>query len=293
MCSIVAVYINELKLIVFMIYRPPPNYKSIYHGEVLEKSFNSIVIKNIDNIMQEYKSPMPDIILAGDFNFPDANWKYGIGEVQGETKYIKNSLQQLIDLASNLNLLQTVTFGTRDTRSGKSNTLELIFTNNHELISNIYSEHSQLSDHRWIVCETSHCVTLYNQKSDESNKTNLASYNYLKTDWVTLKSKLKEINWTKTLEKYETSEGKIQAILEIIGNIVEEVCTKFKQQRGATVKIIPKDRRILLRNKKKLRAKLKKQKISVEKKDRIEKSIRDIDRRLLDSHQDERINEEI
>ena len=28
MCSIVAVYIFQLNLIVFMVYRPPPNYKS-------------------------------------------------------------------------------------------------------------------------------------------------------------------------------------------------------------------------------------------------------------------------
>ena len=122
MCSIVAVYINELNLIVFMIYRPPPNYKSCYHGEILEKSFKAVVIDNIYKVMKEYEAPIPDIILAGDFNFPDATWNYGIGEALGKTRYIKKSLQQLIDVASNLNLLQKITFGTRDTSSGKSNT---------------------------------------------------------------------------------------------------------------------------------------------------------------------------
>ena len=73
--------------------------------------------------MQEYKAPIPDIILAGDFNFPKASWKYGIGEAFGNTRFVKNSLQQLIDVASNLNLLQKVNFGTRETRSGNSNTL--------------------------------------------------------------------------------------------------------------------------------------------------------------------------
>ena len=40
MCSMVAIHLKELNLIVFMIYRPPPNRKDIYHGDKLEKCFN-------------------------------------------------------------------------------------------------------------------------------------------------------------------------------------------------------------------------------------------------------------
>ena len=293
MCSIVAVYIHELNLIVFMIYRPPPNYKSRYFGEILEKSFKTVIINNIYKVMKDYEAPLPDIVLAGDFNFPKATWKYGLGEAFGSTRFIKNSLQQLIDVASNLNLLQKVTFGTRETRSGNNNTLELIFTNNHELISNIHGEQSELSDHRYIVCETSYSFSSNNQKIEEPKETNLASYNYLKTDWVALKTKLKEINWSKILDRYKTSEEKIQAILEMISIAVDEVCTKFKQQRGKDIKIIPKDRRILLRNKKKKKLKLKEENISIEMKGRIEKAIIEIDIKLLNSHQDERTNEEV
>ena len=103
MCSIVAVFINELNLIVFMIYRPPPDYDTVYHGEMLEKSFKTIVINNICRIMNDYKSPVPDIIIAGDFNFPRAVWKHSIGEAIANTRSDKNSLQQMIDVASVLN----------------------------------------------------------------------------------------------------------------------------------------------------------------------------------------------
>ena len=47
MCSIVAVYIYQINLIVFMAYRPPPNYKTRYNGKILENSFKNIVIDNI------------------------------------------------------------------------------------------------------------------------------------------------------------------------------------------------------------------------------------------------------
>ena len=123
MCSIVAIYLEELNLIVFMVYRPPPNNKSTYHGDKLEKSFNDIVISNINKVIGKFQAPTPDILLAGDFNFPKALWDAGIGTVQPDNPCNRKSLQQLIDVASSYNLLQTVTEGPRVTRSGRHNIL--------------------------------------------------------------------------------------------------------------------------------------------------------------------------
>ena len=69
MCSLVGVYINELNLIVFVVYRPPPDYNSNYHGEILRKSFKTTVIDNIYKVMDNYTAPVPDIILTGDLIF--------------------------------------------------------------------------------------------------------------------------------------------------------------------------------------------------------------------------------
>ena len=125
-----------------------------------------------------------------------------------DTVVSDNSLQQLIDVATNLNLLQKVTQGTRVTRKGNENTLELIFTNNHELISNIYVETSKITDHKYIICETSHSHSLDEQKPEVNLDINLSSYNYLKADWKSIKTKLNEIKWLEILEKYSTSEEK-------------------------------------------------------------------------------------
>ena len=91
-CSIVAIHINEWNAVVFMAYRPPPNNKNIYHGEVLPKSFKKIVIDNIHKVIGRYEAPMPDIILTGDFNFPKASWNAGIGSVNPDGKYNDISL---------------------------------------------------------------------------------------------------------------------------------------------------------------------------------------------------------
>merc|ERR1711888_460097 len=65
MCSFVAVHLEEPNLIVFMVYRPPPNNSSIYCGDKLVRSFNDIVISNINKVIGKFQTPTPDIILTG------------------------------------------------------------------------------------------------------------------------------------------------------------------------------------------------------------------------------------
>merc|ERR1712236_42141 len=191
MCSMVAVHLERLNIIVFMVYRPPPGYKSKYHGEMLEKSFKDIVIKNIHSEMNKFKAPTPDIILAGDFNFPKAHWNAGIGTIKSDCPCNKNSLQELLEVASHYNLLQTVTEGTRETRSGGSNILELIFTNNHDLISHVQIQPSKITDHMYIVCETTHKLPNKEKEQIPVDERNLSSYNYETADWVNIKASLK------------------------------------------------------------------------------------------------------
>ena len=58
-------------------------------------------------------------------------------------------------------------------------------------------------------------------------------------------------------------------------------------------KIIPRDRRVLLRQKKKLKGKLRNRNISTDRKENIEKIITDIDVKLLTSHRNERMTKEL
>merc|ERR1712105_105943 len=146
MCSFVAVHLEDLNLILFMEYRPPPNSKDIYHGDKLERSFDDIVLSNINKVISKFQAPTPDI-LAGDFNFPKALWDAGIGTVQTDNPCNRKSLQKLIDVASRHNLLQTVTEGTRVANNGRRNILELVFTNNHELITSVRVQPSEITDH--------------------------------------------------------------------------------------------------------------------------------------------------
>ena len=293
MCSLVGVYINELNLIVFVVYRPPPDYDTIYHGEILKNSFKKTVIDEINKVMDKYTAPVPDIVLTGDFNFPKAVWKQGIGEAKANSRSEKESLEEIIKLASNLNLLQKVNFSTRKARSGKGNILELIFTNNHDLITNMYSEKSKLSDHDYILCETSHDFNIKKEQLTEPEETNLSSYNYPKTNWELVKAKLRGTDWKNVINNCSSSVEMREAIIETSLKIMDEHGHKFKEQRGKKQQNIPKDRRTLHRKKKKLKEKLKRKNLTRNRIENIEKSISDIDTDLLLSHQNERVREEM
>ena len=235
MCSIVAIHLEELNLIVFMVYRPPPNKgkgenKDIYHGDMLERSFYDIVLSNISKVISKFQAPTPDIILAGDFNFPKALWDAGIGSVQTDDPCNRRSLQQLIDLASRYNLLQTVTEGTRVTRSGRRNILQLIFTNNHELITSVQVNPSEITDHEYIKCGTSYGLSTMGKEHVHDNGTNLSTYNYETADWKNIKAELKKINWLEILDEHVSSEEKLKVILEVVIKIIEENCTTFRNQ---------------------------------------------------------------
>merc|ERR1711913_127945 len=283
-----AIHLEELNLIVFMVYRPPPDSKDIYHGDKLERSFDDVVLSNIIKVIGKFQAPAPDIILAGDFNFPKAQWDAGIGTVQTDIPCNRKSLQKLINIASKYNLLHTVTEGTRVTRSGRRNILELIFTNNHELITSVQVQLSKITDHEYIKCETSYKLPSRTTEKVPESDTNLSTYNYESANWKNIKAALKKINLPEVLDEYKKSEEKLKVILEIVIKIIEENCTTFRNQRRSHTNNIPKDRRVLFRKKRKLNKELQKRN-PPDRKKQIERDIGEIDKKLLNSYEEENI----
>merc|ERR1712002_1043643 len=77
----------------------------------------------------------------------------------------------------------------------------------------------------------------------------------------------------------------------IVIEIVEIHCSIFESRGNAFSNIIPRDRRILLRKKKKLYKKLRNTN-SVDMKAELENRISEIDKKLLESHEEENIVKE-
>ena len=102
---------------------------------------------------------------------------------------------------------------------------------------------------------------------------------------------LKKINWPDVLDKCKLSKDKLKVIVDIVIKIIEENCEIFENRGGTQSNNIPRDRRILLRKKKKLHKKLRNTN-SAESKAELENSISEIDKKLLESHDEENIAKE-
>merc|ERR1712179_181021 len=113
-----------------------------------------------------------------------------------------------------------------------------------------------------------------NDKHVFNKEINLSTYKYETADWKSIKSSLKNIKWVEILENCKTSKEKLNKILEVVIKIVEENCSKFRYRRGAQINKIPRDRKILLRKKKKFREKLESKEVSSSRKSIIKKSTR-------------------
>ena len=249
-------------------------------------------MNSINKVIDKFQAPTPDVLLAGDFNFPKAFWDAGLGTVKTDNPCNRKSLQKLIDVASRHNLLQIVTEGTRVARSGRRNILELIFTNNHELITSVHVQPSEITDHEYIKCETSYNLPTMRKENVPESDTNLSSYNYESANWKNIKAELKKINWPEVLDKYESSEEKLKVFLEIVTKLIEENCTIFRNQSGSRSNRIPKDRKILFRKKRILNKNLQKGN-PPDRKKLIEKAIGEIDKKLLNSYEKENIENEL
>lgn len=294
MCSFVAVYVNELNLAIMLAYRPPPHYTpdNLYHGQPLEQSFNDIILSNISTVINNLGSPEPDMIILGDFNFPKAVWRDGIGIQHQGVSPENRMLNSLIDICDTHNLLQKITFGTRPTQLGEENILDLLFTNNHDLLCNITRQATALSDHYLITGITRYNIQLNsNSKTTPSDSPLLSAFNLNKANWPEIKNLLSETNWDELFKDKSNTE----IILIFSSKLYEALdlfCPRYKNLPGRASHNIPRDRRILFRQRKRKMKILQSLSPSTVRARRISTEILEIEQRLKSSLEAENHTEE-
>ena len=134
--------------------------------------------------------PTTDIIIMGDFNFPIMTWP--AGTIEGGSQEDQEQAKILRDLMEQLFLSQEIHTPTRG-----SNVLDLLLTNNPEIIHGCRTEKTKLSDHNLIT------VTLAKSKkakqSQEHNKEKSGfktlNFNSEEAKWEELKHALMQTDW--------------------------------------------------------------------------------------------------
>ena len=213
-CELLVVMVHQLNTVVAVMYRPPDTRMSEF-SEALAK---------LDSCLSSLPAPTPTITLMGDLNFrkeavawsrcgDDDECTSGdlipivANHRDGETaggKQDRLQAAKLCDLATKHSLVQQV-----DQPTHGVEVLDLIFTNNSDLISSVTVESwPAFTDHKLVSAFTSFDLGTMPKKEEvhllECGK-RLKQLNFNKAQWVEVQAELAEIDWTDLDEAAKTS----------------------------------------------------------------------------------------
>ena len=264
-------FLPVVRTVVANIYRPP---------SCAENKFKD-TLTNISAAIEGISSPMPTIIVCGDFNLPIINWE--TGRSSGGTLEMQRQADALMEFMNTHCLQQMVQEPTRI-----NNILDLFLTNNPDIIMNINTSNTVISDHKLITVDT-YIHRIEKQKQRDSKLEGFASlnFNHKAVDWTRLNHDIQITNWKDEFEG-RTEEEMLSLFYEKLLNS----CQKFVPKKGEFKRksFIPRDRKILMRN----RANINKQvgKARAARKLALIKKLEKIEYKLLESHKREEMGRE-
>ena len=146
-CEMIAIFIEKINVINIVIYKPP---------DTKSTTFTSM-LKKVETILREMKKPEPTVIVTGDFNFRFIEWtrndmnicSYKMKPMSNGTADEKRQFYDMMETMDKFNLVQTIQEPTRD-----ENTLDLVFTNDISLFTQVEVTNTIMSDHDIIEITT-------------------------------------------------------------------------------------------------------------------------------------------
>ena len=263
----IVVHLQQSNVLFCCIYRPPDSQTA---------EFNQVLTK-VNQVINSLNGPVPTIILTGDFNLPRIQWP-------SQTVYAgllkdRQQAERLFQFAEEQFLEQLVDKATRN-----QNILDLFFTNNDELVNDMRVENTILTDHRIMILKTN--VPEPNRISfKQRRQMSMRQLNFYhkKVDWPKLNEKFLKVDWESEflgLTPDETYEVFINTLFKICAGCIP--VKNPKAERG-----IPRDRKIIMRRRKKLNKKLLNAH-GEQAKVQLTQKIDELESRLLESHRRER-----
>ncbi|KAK4325507.1 hypothetical protein Pmani_003957 [Petrolisthes manimaculis] len=222
--------------------------------------------------------------MSGDFNFPNINWPEM--KTTGGNPDDKQQACDLIRLVENNFLFQFVTDPTRE-----RNILDLIFSNNPNLLHSYEISDTIMSDHKLIKVKASISTTTtpISHVQNSTAEGTLSDLNFYSTEieWEQLRTKLGEIDWINTMQGKD-----IDNILSLLTKICYETCKKHIPKKRTNTSKIPRDRKIIMIKRHKLQTKLKNTTyppVRVQ----ITEKLRELEEQMQKSHKEQQRKEEM
>ena len=242
-------------------------------GESTEEN-NEILLKTLEHITHNFK--FSHLVVMGDFNVRNIDWVNTCCLVQDLDDYSNKFLECMRDSY----LFQHVTEPTRQRGNDTPSTIDLIFSNEENMISDI----NYLSP----LGRSDHTILNFNITCSVTEKIPQIKVQYEKGDYSKMLTCLKDIDWETELNKYSENIEKQWEIFRDKFNEIESTCIPRKKVtiNGKISKKLstPLDKKSLrkLKKKNKLWGKVRKELASVEEKmhyNRIRNQIRRLTRK--------------
>ena len=234
-----------LNLVVCTVYRQPDDPAGGHRSTADE--FDAFVREFSANI-SSLPTPTPNIILAGDFNLPHAEWPSGTPG-QGAPPDERKMLDILANLSSENFLVQVTNHPTH--RAG--NILDLLLTNCPGTFTSLETTPTApISSHYLVRYETLFSAT-GRDRGEKSTNSPFDAVNLFseETNWERIRAALSEVNWTQEFQNRSPFE---------MNNILLDTCASLvtinapkKIKRKLKFSRIPRHRRILMRKRTRLR----------------------------------------
>ena len=273
--EILGLYSSSENLFLGIVYRQPDD--SANGNLSTAKEFKPALDK-LQATLNDIGEPSPNIIICGDFNLPNFSWSNNPSSTRESSSF---------DCLTHFIHVNFLSQHIRKATHKDGNILDLVFTNNENLLHSYECKSPLLSVSDHLIIE---CKTVLGSRTEECNSeipekvSPLDNLNFLSNDinWEEIANQFKAINWHLILsglppeKQLDVVMGKIHAICK--GNIpLRKTLTKTGKPK------IPRDRRILMRKRKKIADKLKLE-LSETRKKKLNRKLVDIEVALQKSH---------
>ena len=284
--EVLVLHVKQLNAVLIVVYRHPddPNGRIRSTANQLAPALEAIR-KSLD----ELPSPVPELIMCGDFNLPHALWS-SRAISPGATSDEQRMIEMIHNFADCYFMSQLISGPTQ--RSG--NTLDLCFSNNPALLYNYDAINTLYSDHKILQCNTKLCIDDNNPEPEtyrvpqpeDGPQAEFDNLNFFSEDvkWDEIEQELSEVSWPEELAELELYE-----MVERINEICLTICRDRVPERTTVNRKrskIPRTRRILMRRRCKVNKQLSYVK-SQARRTKLEDEAREIEKKLQLSYKQE------
>ena len=250
--EVLGLYSKTDNLYIAVVYRQPDDTSGGNRSTSTE--FNA-ALSHLSTSLNKTTTPTPNLVICGDFNLPHYSWKDG-SNLPGVFADEKIMLEALKKFSDDFFLHQHICQPTHVA----GNTLDLLFTNNPHLLHSyiVLQPLRSISDHYIIEVSTQFKSASLN-KHEEEKPEPLSQFDKLNffsedIDWDTITLELSRIDWQSNLADESPDQ-----MLDILMSVILNSSSKHVPLKKSTTKSfskIPRERKLLMRKRRKLQEQL-------------------------------------